>query len=193
MTALPDAQVLGTIILAIIGLGFAFVALRPIYMPVWQMFKKIQQFLDDWFGEPARPGQKERPGAMHRLAQLEANGGASLRDVVDKTKATNDRIEAQLVTLHDQVTAVQAVSDEATRAAAIAVGEAKASRAVIADLGEQSRMRVNEVREAIVDLANAVMHESDERHQKEVAYVAALNQIGVPLLPIADELEGGHL
>lgn len=53
----------------------------------WQVLRKISSAVDDWQGEPARPGVLERPGVMTRLAAIEAqlhpNGGASLRDAVD--------------------------------------------------------------------------------------------------------------
>jgi hypothetical protein len=50
---------------------------------------RLQHFLDDWFGEKARPGFPGRPGIPERLekveldtAQLQRNGGAHLADAV---------------------------------------------------------------------------------------------------------------
>ncbi|MEU6491078.1 hypothetical protein ABZ890_11870 [Streptomyces sp. NPDC046984] len=56
---------------------------------------RIDEFMDDWQGVPARPGVSERPGVMTRLDQIEGwmfrvehelrpNGGSSLRDAVDR-------------------------------------------------------------------------------------------------------------
>lgn len=53
----------------------------------------LRQLLEDWHGEPSRPGVPARPGVMVRLAAIECelypNGGGSLRDAVG-------RIEHQL-------------------------------------------------------------------------------------------------
>lgn len=54
---------------------------------------RIDDFMDDWGGEAARPGVPRRPGVMERLDyiehQLKPNSGESLRDAVN-------RIENQL-------------------------------------------------------------------------------------------------
>ncbi|TDC81914.1 hypothetical protein E1193_13510 [Micromonospora sp. KC606] len=61
--------------------------------------RRIDDWLDDWYGEPARPGQPARPGVPERLTQIEArqaaieaqlrpNGGGSLRDAVDRVEQT---------------------------------------------------------------------------------------------------------
>jgi len=59
--------------------------------------KKIINFLDDWNGEPARPGVPQRLGVMARLDEmhheLHPNSGSSLADAVNRTeKALNDHI-----------------------------------------------------------------------------------------------------
>lgn len=54
---------------------------------------RVDNFMDDWGGEDARPGVVRRPGVMERLEwiehQLKPNSGESLRDAVN-------RIEQQL-------------------------------------------------------------------------------------------------
>ena len=60
---------------------------------------RLGHFLDDWFGEDARPGFVARPGIPERLAevekQLHADGGTSLRDAINRIEARVERIERQ--------------------------------------------------------------------------------------------------
>ena len=60
------------------------------------MHRRITDFLDDWTGQPKRPGVPERPGVMARLAAVEdaaltvksetmPNHGNSMRDIVHQT------------------------------------------------------------------------------------------------------------
>lgn len=60
---------------------------------------RFQEFLDDWQGEPARPGiAARRPGVVERLSviehrlggvesQLRPNGGETLRDAIDRVES----------------------------------------------------------------------------------------------------------
>lgn len=43
---------------------------------LWRLARKINKTLDDWAGEPARPGVPERPGVMSRLASIETSTSA---------------------------------------------------------------------------------------------------------------------
>lgn len=67
---------------------------------VVKLIKRLADAIDDWQGEPDRPGVSGRPGVMERLAVIEAelhpNHGASLRDVVDRLEHGVRRIEDQL-------------------------------------------------------------------------------------------------
>ncbi|MFI6496013.1 hypothetical protein [Nonomuraea typhae] len=53
------------------------------------LIRKINDFLDDWNGEPEREGVPERPGVMKRLSTIEAelqpNHGGSIKDAVKRT------------------------------------------------------------------------------------------------------------
>jgi hypothetical protein len=53
-----------------------------------RMFDKVDEFIDDWRGTPARPGVSGRSGVMERLDniehQLKPNSGESLRDAVNR-------------------------------------------------------------------------------------------------------------
>ena len=50
--------------------------------------RKVDTFLADWNGEPARPGVPEKRGVMVRLEAIEAelsyNSGATLKDAVHR-------------------------------------------------------------------------------------------------------------
>lgn len=92
--------------LGIIGL---VTALWKLGVVVWRFLRRIVNFLNDWGGEPARPGHEAKPGAMERLtsvetavqsnthqvtaisgrvklveAELKPNGGSSFRDRVER-------------------------------------------------------------------------------------------------------------
>lgn len=60
---------------------------------------RLTHFLDDWFGEVARPGFAARPGIPERLesveGQLRAKDGSSLRDAVTRIEVRVDTIEKQ--------------------------------------------------------------------------------------------------
>ncbi|MFJ8143075.1 hypothetical protein [Streptomyces sp. NPDC096013] len=56
--------------------------------------RRMDQFMDDWYGEQERPGVPGRPGVMERVSgieerlsrvehELHPNSGESLRDAVD--------------------------------------------------------------------------------------------------------------
>ena len=68
----------------------AFLAGR-VWRFVGPTVKKVLNFLDDWNGEPARPGVPERLGVMARLDEmhheLHPNHGSSLADAVNRTEA----------------------------------------------------------------------------------------------------------
>jgi hypothetical protein len=57
--------------------------------------RRVDDFMDDWYGEPERPGVPARPGLMERVGgiedrlgrvehELHPNDGGSLRDAVDQ-------------------------------------------------------------------------------------------------------------
>lgn len=103
--------VLSTIVLAGGALGFVT---KFIVMPVIRFIVKLLQFLDDWAGEPERPGiAPARPGVLQRLLgveadvkilkqQMTANGGSSLADKVDRIEAHTVPPEARPDVTHSE-------------------------------------------------------------------------------------------
>jgi hypothetical protein len=85
--ALAVSAILGAV--SLIGV----VVMRPLRRTLGQ----LREFLDDWRGEPARPGSAARPGVPERLAAIEqrtteverevrTNGGSTLRDRAESNR-----------------------------------------------------------------------------------------------------------
>ncbi|MDH6189106.1 hypothetical protein M2168_002138 [Streptomyces sp. CZ24] len=73
--------------------GFATVLWRGVRGTI-RLAGRVEDFMDDWSGEPERPGVPGRPGVMERVSAIEErlqrvehelypNSGGSLRDAVD--------------------------------------------------------------------------------------------------------------
>lgn len=75
---------------AIVALGAAATVLWKLGRGVVRLLRQVRTFLEDWNGEPERPGVPARPGVLERLERLDAqvhpNSGSSLRDAVDETR-----------------------------------------------------------------------------------------------------------
>ena len=108
---MPDVTDGVTVMEAIAWLATLLTALgvigRYIVRPVSRTVRKLERLVDDWQGTEARPGVPARPGVMERLtAQDEAisavrqqvlpNGGSSLRDAVDQTRARVEDMDGRL-------------------------------------------------------------------------------------------------
>ncbi|MEU1815120.1 hypothetical protein ABZ543_07975 [Streptomyces roseifaciens] len=82
--------------------GTAGTILTGITAALWRLARaaahtarRADQFMDDWYGEPERPGVPPRPGLMERVGAIESrlervehelhpDDGGSLRDAVDE-------------------------------------------------------------------------------------------------------------
>lgn len=80
---------------AVVVVGGALVVLIKAGAWVFRTWRRINEFLEDWNGEEARPGWPKRLGVMERLVDLEThaqaivhevqpNSGLSLRDSVQR-------------------------------------------------------------------------------------------------------------
>lgn len=107
---MPTLTQLGAAAGAVLAI-LALVAL--VVRSVRRAWAPVADFLEDWRGEPGRPGVPARPGVMARLGQLEQG--------VTQTPARLDRIEYRVSqmelqlhpngggSLHDKVTAIKEV------------------------------------------------------------------------------------
>lgn len=102
------AQVIAGLLLTAAILG-ALAGIGKAVLYVFNVLRRFNRWLDDWEGEPPRPGfPAGRPGVLDRIALIESrvermpaveerlerleaqmmpNGGGSLRDAVDRTAA----------------------------------------------------------------------------------------------------------
>lgn len=66
---------------------------------LFRFLKRMSNVVDDWAGEPERPGVPGRPGVMTRLAAIEAelhpNHGTSLRDALTRCEIGISRLSDQ--------------------------------------------------------------------------------------------------
>lgn len=82
--------------LAGIGGGFAGVIGAAVAVgaavgrPLRRLAKQNDEFRQDWYGQPARPGHDPQPGVMERLRgiekELHPNGGGTLRDAIGRVE-----------------------------------------------------------------------------------------------------------
>ena len=100
---MEPTQILISIAATITAITAIFVGFRKLSLIV----KRVIHFLDDYFGEEARPGFDGRPGMQERLRSIEEemkcvsyemrpNSGSSIKDAIG-------RIEKRLDALEDKV------------------------------------------------------------------------------------------
>ena len=65
------------------SLGTFSVLLAGIVARAWPIYRRVEQFLADWTGEPERPGFPARPGVPKRLEDVE-RGNASMAIRLDE-------------------------------------------------------------------------------------------------------------
>lgn len=100
----PDATAVGLWLVGAAAVVAAVVILGRFALTAWRGARKIGHFLDDWFGEPGRPGHPARPGVPARLEavedrlgavetkaaaiehELHPNSGHSMRDALDRVE-----------------------------------------------------------------------------------------------------------
>ncbi|WP_329196334.1 hypothetical protein [Streptomyces sp. NBC_01435] len=94
--AAVDAAVIWSVAAAAIAAGLGL--LWRITRGVRRIMARVDEFIDDWQGTPARSGVPPRLGVMARLDRIEhelhPNSKGSLRDAVDRVDARTQQIAA---------------------------------------------------------------------------------------------------
>lgn len=91
---------LGYVAGALVSLGIIW---RYVIAPVSRAIVGLHRFLDDWTGQPPRPGYPPVPGVMEQLAtvrnEVTYNGGGSIKDAVRRIESTQ-KSTSDLLALH---------------------------------------------------------------------------------------------
>lgn len=82
------------------AIGGAVTIALLVARPLRKILKQNEEFREDWYGTPARPGRDAIPGVPERLSKIEAelrpNHGSSFRDVVNRMEDRQVRDEQRL-------------------------------------------------------------------------------------------------
>lgn len=115
----PDATTVGAWLIGAAALITALVVTWRFAAALLAAGRRLGHFLDDWFGESARPGAPARPGIPERLTRVEQqvaevrqqvdaivhelhpNAGGSLRDAIDRVDVRTARIQPVVQQLAD--------------------------------------------------------------------------------------------
>jgi hypothetical protein len=62
------AAVVGSLAGAVVGVG---AIVKFVVAPIRKLLRQQEEFRDDWFGRPARPGHAPIPGIPERLERIE--------------------------------------------------------------------------------------------------------------------------
>lgn len=146
-------QITAAALVALVAVAVLVRALAPIYMPVWHLFVRTQQFLEDWFGEPAdeRRGVKARPGAMARLAQLENNGGSSFRDKVEAQAQALANLQHDVTNIRAGQDLLLGQVDSASSAAARAAERAEETARQVESVGDRAHRERLDIQSALAE------------------------------------------
>ncbi|GIH70355.1 hypothetical protein [Sphaerimonospora thailandensis] len=68
-----------------------------------RIYRRIEKFLDDWQGEPARPGVEARPGFPERIAALEAESAEVKRIVSNGLSHTVADIQERMTRFEERL------------------------------------------------------------------------------------------
>jgi hypothetical protein len=147
---------------AVVLVSAVLVALGVIVRILWRFVLLSVRAFETIVGTHDAAGTVVKPGLVDRIesveAQLKQNGGNSARDSLD-------RIEIKLA-------AVETSAKEATIAAGVAVGEAKAGRQLVAEAEDRRREDVTDIRGAMVAMKQDITEEAAERYADAVELLA---------------------
>lgn len=82
--------------------------------------KKVNEFLEDWRGEDARPGYPGRPGVLERLVKLEEHAATTSHEVQPNSgQSIKDQLNRVDTALPEILSAVKQVPELTQRLAAL--------------------------------------------------------------------------
>lgn len=91
----PDTTTIGAWLIGAAAVVAALLGLWKAVLSLWRLARRVGHFLDDWGGEPERPGMPARPGIPERMAGVEQNLG-SMCDRLGTVETRTARIEHEL-------------------------------------------------------------------------------------------------
>lgn len=158
----------------------ACAALSYVAVKVWQGMRRAVRLSDDILGTPSRPG------VLSRLETLSSTVD-TLRKEVHPNHGTS---------LGEAVHEIRLMAEAAAQKAADAASEAEGLSGSVARFHHDSRARADVagrerrgVQETLDVLLRSLAEYAQEGHQKERAYVAALQHLGIDLTHVTAELD----
>lgn len=108
LTAEPEL-----IIGVIIALGTILTTVIVVSRKLWPVLVRLKTLIDDWIGEPARPGVDRTPGVMERLAKIEhTSQQASFHSRPNHGSSSHDAVIKKLNTIESQLEHTREILDE---------------------------------------------------------------------------------
>lgn len=130
--SLAEAGHLGIVLLLLLMLILGAGAVVKIARMAGPPLTRVVHAIDDWAGEPARPGVEARPGAMERIAAVEG----LVRDLVEQGRRAAEAAEA----------AARAAEGSAKVAAQAARSVEIIKHQVLSDGGDSLRDQIDKLR-----------------------------------------------
>lgn len=108
---------IASIVITLLGAWFAIQKfITPFFKRIRKWMTTWEHFMEDWFGEEARPGVEKRAGVMERLAtldhELKPNGGGSIKDAVNRIEKKVKEIDNRLQDGNDRFSKIEKRLDD---------------------------------------------------------------------------------
>lgn len=138
-------------------------------------------------------GTSETPGLDTRLKNVEhevqTNSGGSLKDSVKRNEAAMGRLERVVIEVAEAVREVVVGVGEAKERAAEAVDEASRLSASLGRADVESQRRQAGLKESLDAVLTGFLEDRDQQNSQRVAYVQALQKLGIDLTDVTKELD----
>lgn len=155
---------------------------------LWRGLRKFVFLMNDIVGSPEKPSLYSLVESLSEQVrridkELHPNGGSSMRD--------------QIIRVEAEVAEVKTMATEAKRKAADAASEAEGLSGAVARYSHEARAREDVAqrerkgfREDMQALLASLQEYAAKVHRDKVAYVAALQEMGIDLTHVTRELDG---